>query len=148
MEKLFNDAVHLFERLILSILIIVMIFGVSYATYLAIETIFSSIQSGILTGGQSNERHGSFVQQGLYRMYGSFLTILLGLELINTVKVYFKESIVKLESIFVISILAISRHLIQLHMETIDPLLLVGLSLTMAVLIGGYVLLKKQSPNK
>lgn len=141
MEKFVTKALDIFEKAILTILIIIMVFGVAYATYLAIATIFHAIESNQLT--PHGEHSGSFVQHSLYRMYGSFLTILLGLELISTVKVYFKESIVKLESIFSISILAISRHVIQLHMEEVDPILLIGLSFVMAVLIAGYVAIKR-----
>ncbi len=140
MEKLIILALHYFERFIVTILIATMVLGVAYATYIGLEVIYKNIIIGTLTGKTMEH---AIVQTGLYRLYGSFLTILLGLELIHTVKVYFKENYIKIESILVISILALSRHIIQLHIEDIQPMLLVGLAALMGVLVAGYIMIRK-----
>ncbi|MFT5692224.1 MAG: uncharacterized membrane protein (DUF373 family) [Oceanicoccus sp.] len=140
MEKIALQLLHYFERTIVVVLIITMVLGVTYATFVALGVIYENVMSGGFHGGSSDH---SIVQTGLYRLYGSFLTILLGLELIHTVKVYFKDNYIKVESIFVISILALSRHIIQLHLETVQPFLLVGLAALMGVLIAGYIAMRR-----
>lgn len=132
---------HYFEQLVLAILISTMAFSVLLATYLSVYSIYLNV----FVAGLHIAPAGSqlAIQHALYNLYGSFLTILLGLELINTVKIYFRENHVKVESILVISILAIARHIIQLNLESIEPMLLIGLASVLGVVISGYFVLRK-----
>lgn len=141
MGNLSSRALLYFEQLILTILIITVAFSVFLATYLSIYFIYLKV---FVTGLHiSPDESQQAIQHALYNIYGSFLTILLGLELINTVKLYFRENHIKVESILVISILAIARHLIQLHLESTDPMLLIGLASVLGVVIAGYFVLRR-----
>ena len=61
--------------------------------------------------------------------------MVLGLEVAETPKAYFRDHHVRLEVIIVVAIIAASRHLVQLDFEHASP---VSLPLT-----AGYVLVKK-----
>lgn len=140
-----DTAIEWFEKLIIAILIILIMVGVAYATVLAVVAIYQELITGdIMAHGEGSKP----IQEGLYRLYGAFLTILLGLELIATVKIYFHDNYLKLELIFIISILALSRHVIQIDYHHVESGTLYGLSALFATLIGGYIAIKKYLPDE
>lgn len=141
LAKYMDKVLSIFEHIIVVVLMMTMLVAVCYATYLMIDGMFFRILSVNLPEMIKNDP--DLLQKSLYRMFGNMLTILLGMELIHTIKIYFKENIVKIELIMVISIIAMARHLIQLDYHDVDPMLLVGMAALMAVFIGGYLLMLK-----
>ena len=79
----------------------------------------------------------------LLKIFGFFLMILIGLELVETLKVYINEEIVHVEFVFLVAIIAITRKVIILDIKTLDPLTLIGLASIILALSGGFYLLKK-----
>jgi uncharacterized membrane protein (DUF373 family) len=79
----------------------------------------------------------------MQRSFAGILTVVLGLELLETLKAYFTEHHVRLEVILVVAIIAVSRHLIQVDFEHTSGGVLLGLSAVVAALTLGYFLLKK-----
>ena len=79
----------------------------------------------------------------LLKIFGFFLMILIGLELVETLKVYTDEEIVHVEFVFLVAIIAITRKVIILDIKTLDPLTLIGLASIILALSGGFYLLKK-----
>ena len=141
-----NKYLYYFERAILTILVVTVALCIAYATFLTLYLLYLKLFiAGAFWGGEFVSQD---VQDGLYRVYASFLAILLGLELIQTVKVYFHENLIKLESILVISILALSRHIIQLPLEHVEAMLLIGIAALMGVLIVGYIMIARYLKRK
>lgn len=79
----------------------------------------------------------------LQQSFGGVLTVVLGLELLETLKTYFTEHHVRLEVILVVAIIAVGRHVIQIDFEHTPGSVLLGLSGVISALTLGYFLIKK-----
>ena len=77
------------------------------------------------------------------RTIAGILVVVLGLEVLETLKAYFRDHHVRLEVIIVVAIIAVSRHLVQVDFEHESPLSLLGLSAVIVSLTVGYFLVKK-----
>lgn len=78
-------------------------------------------------------------------LFGFFLLILIGLELIDTIKVYMKENRIRVEAILLVTIIAISRKVILFDPfeEGIGDMPLLGVAAIIIALCSGYYLIKK-----
>jgi uncharacterized membrane protein (DUF373 family) len=77
------------------------------------------------------------------RSIAGILIIVLGLEILETLKAYFRDHYVRLEVIIVVAIISVSRHLVQVDFEHVSPTSLLGLSAVIVALTVGYFLVKK-----
>ncbi len=84
----------------------------------------------------------------LLKIFGFFLMILIGLELVETLKVYISEEIVHVEFVFLVAIIAVTRKVIVLDIKGLEPLTLIGLASIILALSAGYYLLKKALASK
>lgn len=82
---------------------------------------------------------------GLIDIFGFFLTVLIGLELFETVKLYLKENVFHGEVILLVSLIAVSRKVIVLDYSKEDPLTLIAIAALIASISLGYFLIKKSS---
>ena len=69
--------------------------------------------------------------------------ILIGLELIETIKVYLSSEVIPVEIIFLVAIIAVTRKVIILDFKTLEPLMLIGLAAIILALSIGYYAVKK-----
>jgi len=76
-------------------------------------------------------------------IFGFFLMILIGLELIETMKIYLSDESVHVEIIFLVAIIAITRKVIILDVKSLSPLTLLGMAAIILALAFGYYALKK-----
>ena len=76
-------------------------------------------------------------------VFGFFLMILIGLELIETMKIYLSEESVHVEIIFLVAIIAITRKVIILDVKSLAPLTLLGIAAIILALAFGYYALKR-----
>ena len=58
----------------------------------------------------------------LLEIFGFFFMILIGIELIETMKVYLTQDTVHVEIVFLVAIIAITRKVIILDVKTLTPL--------------------------
>jgi uncharacterized membrane protein (DUF373 family) len=79
----------------------------------------------------------------LQNAYGGVLMVLLGLELLQTLKAYFREHQLQIEVVLVVAMLAIGRHIIQIDIGHMQGAQLAGLALLIASLAASYYLVKK-----
>ena len=79
----------------------------------------------------------------LQQSFAGVLTVVLGLELLETLNTYFTEHHVRLEVILVVAIIAIGRHVIQIDFEHTPGTVLLGISGVIFALTLGYFLIKK-----
>jgi uncharacterized membrane protein (DUF373 family) len=79
----------------------------------------------------------------LQNAYGGVLMVLLGLELLQTLKAYFREHQLQIEVILVVAMIAIGRHIIQIDIAHMPGAQLAGLALLIASLAASYFLVKK-----
>lgn len=79
----------------------------------------------------------------LQRGFGGVLIVLLGLELLETLRDYFSEHHIRVEVILIVAMIAVGRHIIQVDIEHAPGLLLFGLGGLMVSLALGYFLIKR-----
>ncbi len=79
----------------------------------------------------------------LLKIFSFFLIVLIGLELIEVMKVYLVDEQVHVEVIFLVAIIAVARKVIVLDVNKLDPLSLIGIAAIILALSGGYYLLKQ-----
>ena len=76
-------------------------------------------------------------------IFGFFMLILVGLELMETVRVYLVDEIVHAEVIFLVAIIAITRKVIILDFKSLQPLNLIGIAAIILALSAGFYTVKK-----
>jgi uncharacterized membrane protein (DUF373 family) len=83
------------------------------------------------------------LQQAALRAFSGVLLVLLGLELLDTVKVYFREHSVRVEVILLVGLIAMGRHVLEIYLHHIKPVVLFGFSSLILVLAVSYFLVKR-----
>ena len=81
--------------------------------------------------------------EAVQRGFSGVLLIVLGLELIETLRVYFTHHRVRLEIILVVAIVAVGRHVINLDFHTLSGGDVAGIGALVLALTGGYYLVRK-----
>ena len=136
MEKFLQQ----FERIIVVALLAMMVMIVLLGTVeLAVSLVEEMLKPPRLILLNINE---------MLRLFGFFLMILIGLELIEVIKVYLVDDQVHVEVIFLVAIIAVTRKVIVLDVNKLDPLTLIGIATLILSLSGGYYVLKKALSNK
>jgi len=79
----------------------------------------------------------------LLELLGSFLIILVGLELLETIRHYLEEGHIKPEILLVVALIAVSRKVIILDVKHSDPLMIMGVAVLIIALTLSYYLFKK-----
>jgi uncharacterized membrane protein (DUF373 family) len=76
-------------------------------------------------------------------LFGIFLLVLIGIELLDTIKIYFKRNVVHVEVVVLVAIIAIARKVIVLEPGTYDGTTLIGIAAIILALAVSYYLIKK-----
>ena len=79
----------------------------------------------------------------LLELFGAFLLVLVGMELLNMVKAYITEKTVHVEVTLVVAIIAIARKVVILEPKGLDALTLVGIAAIIFALTAGYYFVKR-----
>jgi len=127
-----------FELVIVRALQLLLVILIVIATITLYALFFQGIRSNIAEIGSTEELHVV-----LQRGFGGILIVLLGLELLETLKTYFSEHHIRVEVIIVVAMIAVGRHIIQLDFEHAPASLLLGLSALILVMATGYFLVRR-----
>ena len=84
----------------------------------------------------------------LLDIFGFFMMILIGLELIETIKIYLVDESIHVEIICLVAIVAITRKVIILDLYKLPPVSLLGIAAIILALTIGYYFLKKAMIEK
>jgi uncharacterized membrane protein (DUF373 family) len=84
----------------------------------------------------------------LLDIFGLFLLVLLGIELISTLKAYLAQNEVHVEVVFAVALIAVGRKVIILDVEKISSLSLLGIASIIISLSIGYFLVKRTFHGK
>jgi len=133
-KKLMEKIIKLFERVVVISLLGLMMLAVLAST---IQLVFVLVQE--------------LIQQPLMRLnvdemlkvFGFFLMVLIGLELLETIKAYIEEDRVHAEVVFLVAIVAVSRKVIILDYKQTPTDLLFGMSTLIIALGIGYFLVRR-----
>jgi uncharacterized membrane protein (DUF373 family) len=83
----------------------------------------------------------------LKEIFGFFLLVLIGIELLETMKAYVLERIIHVEIILEVALIAIARKIIILDFEKYDGLTIIGIALLIAATGAAFFLLKRRFPK-
>jgi uncharacterized membrane protein (DUF373 family) len=84
----------------------------------------------------------------LLDIFGLFLLVLLGIELMATLKTYLTEKEIHVEVVFAVALIAIGRKVIILDVKEISSLSLLGIAAILISLSVGYFIVKRTSHGK
>lgn len=76
-------------------------------------------------------------------VFAFFLMVLIGLELVETVKMYFEEDAFHVEVVVLVAIIAVARKIIVMDYKTITYEMLLSVAALMLALTAGYFLVKR-----
>lgn len=83
------------------------------------------------------------LQRAVQNGFAGILLVILGLELLESVRTFHMEHSVRLEMIVLVAIIAVGRHIIQLDFEHASGQALAGIAAVVLALTGGYWLVKR-----
>ncbi|AXG69964.1 phosphate-starvation-inducible E [Kordia sp. SMS9] len=137
-RKILN-VVESIEKWIIIILLFSLLLVVVYTAIVFLGMLFG----GIIDGIQNSFSKDNNIMTHLHQVFGGFLSVLIGIELLHTIKMYLKEDVVHVEIVLLVALIGVSRHVIDLDIAHMKPLTLFGISSLIIVLAGGYYLIKK-----
>ena len=75
-------------------------------------------------------------------LFGLFLLVLIGVELMETIKTYFHEQVIRVQVVFLVALMAVSRKVIILGVNKLSGETLVGIAAVIFALSAGYFFVK------
>ncbi len=121
-----------FERMIVYSLIVMMILTVSLTTIELGWIIIRDVITPPIILLEIEE---------LLEIFGFFLLVLIGVELLETIKAYLIEKVVHVEIVIEVALIAIARKVIILDLEKYDHMTLIGIAaLIFAIAIAVYAI--------
>ena len=89
-------------------------------------------------------KHGEPLEiDELLELFGQFLLVLIGLELIHSVQVYIEQREYHLEAILAVALIAVARKIITLDAKALPEGTLLGIAALVIALVIGYYLLQR-----
>ena len=79
----------------------------------------------------------------LLTLFGYFLLVLIGVELLSTIAAYVNEKVIHVEIVILIAIIAIVRGVVLLDAQNANPWNMFGIAAIVFALCSGYYFLKK-----
>lgn len=79
----------------------------------------------------------------LQMIFGFFLMVLIGLELLDSIKAYLSEEILEVEVVLSIALIAVARKIVTLDFSQTSDFTLIGIGIMIFSLSAGYYLIKK-----
>jgi uncharacterized membrane protein (DUF373 family) len=137
---------RVFELVIVRAIQILLMAMTAIATVVLFVLLVQSVQGTITHVGSVPELH-HLLQRG----FGGVLLVLLGLELLDTLKTYSIEHRVRAEVILIVALIAVGRHIIQLNFDEAQGFPLLGISALLLALASGLFLVKRaasESPGR
>ena len=83
------------------------------------------------------------LQQAVQALFAGVLLVVLGLELMDTLRNYFIEHRLRVEFLISVALIAVARHVIQLDYEHASPWLVMAIAVLMFSLAASYVALRR-----
>lgn len=78
----------------------------------------------------------------LLEIFGFFLLVLIGIELLETLRAYVIEHVIHAEIVLMVAMIAIGRKVIILDVKALEPLTLIGIGIVMLSLAAAYFIIR------
>lgn len=123
-----------FQKIIIAVLTALMALVVMLATLELVYIIALDILSPPFILLDANE---------LLNIFGYFLLILIGIELLETFCIYLHERAINVQVVLLVAMIALARKVIILDAKEMQSLTLIGIGFIILALAAGYYLVKK-----
>jgi uncharacterized membrane protein (DUF373 family) len=91
----------------------------------------------------STPPHVFIAVEGLLDLFGMFLLVLIGIELLDTLHAYLTENVVHEEVILGAALIAVARKVIVLDIKGLDALKLIGIGVIIMAVAGAYWIVRQ-----
>jgi uncharacterized membrane protein (DUF373 family) len=114
---------------------------VALAGILVVVMILSTIHLGVLVGEEILAPPRFLIRvQGLLEIFGYFLLVLIGVELVETLKAYLKKDVIHVRVVLEVALIAVARKVIIEEPNSVPSLTLLGIAaLILALAIASYI---------
>ena len=113
-----------------------------------IALLASTIELGIILVNQLLEPPTLLLDvKEMLTVFAFFLMVLIGLELVESIKMYLDDDVVHVEVVVLVAIIAVARKIIVIDYYTIQFEILLGIAALMIALTTGYFLLKRATTS-
>ncbi len=134
-----NKALNVFEKVVIGTLMVLM----------CVVITFSIIDIGVNMVRQFLRPPYLLLEvNNLLDTFGLFLLVLIGLELLETVKTYFLERTVHVQYILLVAMIAVARKLTILDVKEVGPLPLLAMGGAILALSASYYLFQRTHAEK
>jgi uncharacterized membrane protein (DUF373 family) len=123
--------IKLFERAVVVSLVVMMMLVVALATVELGWIIVKDIITPPIVLLEVNE---------LLEIFGFFLLILIGVELLETIKAYLKDNVIHVEIVIEVALVAVARKVIVLDLSEYDGLTVLSIAALIITLAGAFFL--------
>jgi uncharacterized membrane protein (DUF373 family) len=79
----------------------------------------------------------------MLEVFGFILMVILGLELLETIKVYFHEHEIHVEVVLLVALVAVARKVIILDYKEIEPEMMLSVAALVIAMSGGFFLVRR-----
>jgi uncharacterized membrane protein (DUF373 family) len=78
----------------------------------------------------------------LFDIFGLFLMVLIGLELMTSIKMYLDDNTIHAELMFLVALTAVARKVVILDAQSMEPMVVFSIGFLVITLSAGYYLIK------
>jgi uncharacterized membrane protein (DUF373 family) len=115
---------------LLLVMTVVVIFGALEVAWIVINDLFQP--PGFFLGVED-----------LFDIFGLFLMVLIGLELMTSIEMYLKDNTIHAEVMFLVALTAVARKVVILDAKSIDYMTVFAIAALVFALSAGYYLIKR-----
>lgn len=83
------------------------------------------------------------LQRSVQMLFAGVLLVVLGLELMDTLRNYFIEHRLRVEFLISVALIAVARHVIQIDYEHASAMTIAAMAALLLALTGGYVMIRR-----
>ena len=83
----------------------------------------------------------------LFDIFGLFLMVLIGLELMTSIHMYLDDHKIHAEMMFLVALTAVTRKIVIMDTGKVEPMLMFGIGFLIIALAAGYYLIRKKRPD-
>ena len=134
--------IRIFEKIALSgvqlLLMVLIALGLLDLVYLLVR----GVRDKLMMIGSVGELH-----EAMQKGFAGILLILIGLELIETVRAYLHGHRVRLEIVLIVAVIAVARHIVDIDLKSANGVSLLGIATLVLALTAGYFLIRHRARN-
>ncbi|MGE0083294.1 MAG: phosphate-starvation-inducible PsiE family protein [Desulfococcaceae bacterium] len=138
-EKQIAKFITYFEKIIICVLLALMM----------VTVLISTIELAVILWQQIGKHPLRLLDvEEMIEVFGFFLMVLIGLELLESIKSYLDDDSMHVEVVFLVAMVAVARKIIILDYKEFDPKMLWGMSAIIISLSVGFYLVQKALQKK